>query len=362
VKRSFWLAIALFPLVAVAPASAFFGLGNNVERANARLAGCVVDFTNHNGTDRRIWSPALGERRDLYVYLPPGYDPAQSYPVVFWLHGIAQDEQSFLNDGIVDIFDSAIVSGKLPPLVVVVPDGSLTGRATTLWSSNAFLNTDAGRFGDYLMVDVWNFVFTRYSLRPEREAHVLAGVSIGGGNAFTQAIRNRDRIGVVFGIFPPLNLRWMDCNCRYKGKFDPCCWAWRTDISRGHEALARFYLVFTVRVRKLVYPLYGRGPDAIARISADNPIELLDTSNLQPGELEMYVAYAGRDQFNIDAQVESFLYRARQRGLDVAAAYDPRGRHDLRTARGFAPGIIDWLGSRLAPYGPGSNAPLQLAP
>jgi hypothetical protein len=362
VKRSLWFVIALIPLVAVAPAPAFFGLGDNVQRANARLAGCVVDYTNHNGADRRIWSPSLGERRDLYIYLPPGYNPTQAYPVVFWLHGIAQDEQSFLNDGIVDVFDTAIVSGKLPPLVVVVPDGSLTGRATTFWSSNAFLNTDAGRFGDYLMEDVWHFAFTHYALRPEREAHVLAGVSIGGGNAFTQAICNRDRIGVVLGIFPALNLRWMDCHCRYKGKFDPCCWTWRTDISHGREVLARFYLIFAVRVRKLVYPLYGRGPDTIARIMKDNPIELLDACNLRPGELEMYVAYGGRDQFNIDAQVESFLYRARERGLDVGVAYDPRGRHDLRTARGFAPGIIDWLGSRLAAYGPVPRVPQQLTP
>jgi S-formylglutathione hydrolase FrmB len=355
VKRSFWLVAALFPLVAISPVSALFGLGDNLERANARLAGRVVDYTNRHGVDRRIWSPALGERRDLYVYLPPGYDPCQAYPIVFWLHGIAQDEQSFVNDGIVDIFDTNIVAGKLPPLIVVAPDGSLKGRASLLWAGNAFVNTNAGRFGDYLMEDVWNFAFQNYPIRPEREAHVLAGVSIGGGNAFTQAIQHRDRVGVVAGVFPPLNLRWMDCHCRYKGKFDPCCWAWRTDISRGHEVLARFYVIFRVPVRKVVYPLYGRGPDAIARISADNPIELLDACDVRPGELEMYVAYAGRDQFNIDAQVESFLYRARQRGLCVAVAYDPRGKHDVRTAKEFAPNIIDWLGPRLAAYAPGLN-------
>ena len=361
-KRSLWLMAAFVPLVTISPAPALFGFGDNLQRANARLAGCVVDYTDHHGVDRRIWSPALGERRDLYVYLPPGYDPRQTYPIVFWLHGIAQDEQSFLNDGIVDIFDTAIVSGKLPPLIVVAPDGSLKGRASLLWAGNAFVNNNAGRFGDFLMEDVWNFAFTNYSIRPEREAHVLAGVSIGGGNAFTQAIQHRERVGVVVGVFPPLNLRWMDCHCRYKGKFDPCCWGWRTDVSRGHEVLARFCLVVPVRVRKVVYPLYGRGPDAIARISADNPIELLDAYDVRPGELEMYIAYAGRDQFNIDAQVESFLYRARQRGLDVAAAYDPRGKHDLRTALGFAPGIIDWLGPRLAPYAPPLDAFLSPCP
>jgi hypothetical protein len=339
-------------LVAVSRSSAVLGLGDNLERANRRLAGQVVDYTHNHGTDRRIWSPALCERRDLYVYLPPGYDPQQSYPVVFWLHGIAQDEQSFLDDEIVDVFDNAILCGKLPPMIVVAPDGSLMGRASLFFAGNAFLNTDAGRFGDYLMIDVWNFVFSNYPIRPEREAHVLAGVSIGGGNAFTHAIKNRDRIGVVVGIFPPLNLRWVDCHGRYAGNFDPCCWGWRTDIDRRREVLARFYVVIPIRVGKVAYPLYGKGPEAIARIAAHNPIELMVATNLQPGELAMYVAYGGKDEFNIDAQVESFLYVARCRGLEVGVGYEPNGRHNLRTARKLAPGIIDWLGPRLMPYGP----------
>jgi hypothetical protein len=67
----------------------------------------------------------------------------------------------------------------------------------------------------------------------------------------------------------------------------------------------------------------------------------------------MYIAYAGRDQFNIDAQVESFLYRARQRGLDVGVGYDPAGRHDRATVRKLYPGILAWLRPRLEPYSPG---------
>jgi S-formylglutathione hydrolase FrmB len=330
-------------------------LSDHLAQVNRRLAGHIVDYTRNHGEDRRIWSAALGQCRDVYIYLPPGFDPKQAYPVVFWLHGIAQDEQSFVTNGIAETFDEAIVAGKMPPVIVVAPDGSLKGRGSFCWATNSFLNTDAGRFQDYLLDDVWNFVVNHYPIRPEREAHVIAGVSIGGGNAFTLAIKFRDRFGVVFGIFPPLNLRWMDCHGSYTADFDPCCWGWRTDISRGHEVIARFCLVIPVRMRKVAYPLYGRGPDAIARISADNPIEMLDTYGVKPGDLQMYVAYAGRDQFNIDAQVESFLYRAQERGLCVTVGYDERGHHDLATAQRLAPGIVNWLGPRLAPFGPPVN-------
>ena len=66
----------------------------------------------------------------------------------------------------------------------------------------------------------------------------------------------------------------------------------------------------------------------------------------------MYLAYGGTDQFNLDAQVESFLFRAREKGLTVDVSYLPRGKHDIRTARKFLPDIIAWLAPKLAPYSP----------
>jgi hypothetical protein len=64
----------------------------------------------------------------------------------------------------------------------------------------------------------------------------------------------------------------------------------------------------------------------------------------------MYIAYGGKDEFNIDAQVESFLYRCKQRGLTVAVGYDPKGHHDIPTAVRLMPDLFDWLGAQLAPY------------
>src|SRR5258708_4750330 len=70
-----------------------------LNRVNRQLAGHIVDYTKNHGADRSLWSPALGQRRDMYVYLPPGYDPSKHYPLILWLHGFSQDEHSFLTVG-----------------------------------------------------------------------------------------------------------------------------------------------------------------------------------------------------------------------------------------------------------------------
>src|SRR5262249_49615199 len=198
-------------------------------RVSRPLHGQLIDHTHNHGVDRRIWSEALCQRRDLYVYLPPGYDPAQRYPLVLWLHGFGQDEESFL-DGIVQDMDAAMACGQLPPMIVAAPDGSISGHPCMMTAGSFYINSPAGRFEDYVMEDVWNFLVLNYPIRPEREAHVLAGVSMGGGGAYTLAIKHRDRFAVVLGIFPPLNSRWVDCHGRYMADFDPNCWGWRTDF------------------------------------------------------------------------------------------------------------------------------------
>jgi S-formylglutathione hydrolase FrmB len=342
--------------VAGAEASATNWLwGPNLHRVNQRLHGQLIDHTGNHGTDRRIWSAALGQRRDLYVYLPPGFDPCQRYPLLLWLHGFAQDEQSFA-DSVVGHLDAAIACGRLPPLIVAAPDGSLNGRPCLFTAGSFFVNSKAGAFEDYVMQDVWNFVLQQYPVRPEREAHMIAGASMGGGAAFNLAFKYRPCFKVVIGIFPPLNTRWLDCHCRYMSDFDPCCWGWRTDFSRGCETVGRFYGVVTIPLKKVIDPLYDRGPGVLDHVRRENPIEMLDRLDVREGELDLYVGYGGRDQFNLDAQVESFLYAARQRGLTVDVGYEPHGKHDLATALQLLPGILDWLAPRVVPYCPGMAA------
>ena len=72
---------------------------NEVVHLNEKISGSVIDFTNNHRVDRRFYSPALEQKRDMYVYVPPGYDPKERYPLMIWLHGFNQDEKDFFGSG-----------------------------------------------------------------------------------------------------------------------------------------------------------------------------------------------------------------------------------------------------------------------
>lgn len=308
-------------------------------RINRNLTGQLIDLTNNHGEDRRIWSPALNQKRSIYVYLPPNFDPCKRYPVTIFLHGAAQDEQFFMQSQ-VEGFDRAMASGAMPPTIICAPDGSIHGRATLRDCASFWANSQAGAFEDYLMCDVWNFLFETFPIRPEREYHALIGASMGGSAAFAQAIKHKDRIKTAIGFMPLLNLRYVDCHGKYRTDFDPECFGYRERM-RGFEALGRRKF-FVLRFTDLFTPMYGRGAQALCGISEINPLELMERTNLQPGELNLFVAYGGKDEFNVAAQVESFLYVAKQRGIEVGVAYDPNGRHDLASGRKLMPNAMKW--------------------
>jgi pimeloyl-ACP methyl ester carboxylesterase len=351
----YWAAVVVATALTAGPSPAFVDVfrictRNTVEKLNCRLAGRVIDYTDNHDRDRRLYSHALCEKRDLYVYVPPGYDGVRQFPGVLWLHGIGQDERNFLD--IAEVFDAGIRAGTMPPMVIAAPDGSVNGRPSVFNTGSFFINSRAGRFDDYATGEVWGFLTANYAVRPEREAHVIAGVSMGGMASYNLAFKHRDTFGHIAGIMPGLDLRYMDCHGNYRANYDPNCVAQRTEFRPNH-VIGRFYGIIAVREKRLLGPLIDyQKDDVLAFLMRENPAEMLTAYGVRPNEFGMFVGYGTEDEFNIDAQVEHFRDVAAARGICVTTVPVPGGKHNTETAYKLVPSLSRWLTGRVGPFVP----------
>jgi hypothetical protein len=79
-----------------------------------------------HGAVTAVWYPsaALKMTRRMMVYTPPGYEGSTvKYPVLYLIHGGAQDEEAWDNMGAANvIMDNLIAQGKAKPMIVVMPN------------------------------------------------------------------------------------------------------------------------------------------------------------------------------------------------------------------------------------------------
>ena len=208
------------------------------------------------------------------------------------------------------------------------------------------------------MCDLWGWAKQTFAIRPEREAHVIAGASMGGYGAFNLAFKHRDQFANVAGIMPPLDSQYLDCHGRYFANYDPNCVGRRTDFRRN-QIIGRFGLIL-VRHRRLLDPVFGRfGTPDIDYIRRNNPIEMLSIHDIGPHDYNMFIAYGTADEFNIDAQVEHFLDVAARRGISPTVVKMEGARHNATDGLKSFPALSRWMLHLLSPYAPSGLQPMQ---
>jgi esterase/lipase superfamily enzyme len=328
----------------------------NVERANGRLGGKVIDYTFNHGTDHRIYSPILGMRRDLYVYVPPGYDPRRSYPLILFFHMANADEHYFVHSSFLKVLDGLIQAGAFPPAVVAAPDGLLGAAGRFHRHHSMFINGPNGRFEDHVLQEVIPFLAANFSIRPEREAHALMGVSAGGYGAMSMAIEHQEYFGAVATMAGALNLRYYNADEVYFEDFDPATYRWKTRYVPNEVIGSYYHGLVRLRAKRFMAPAFG-DRDIEPLLGRTNPADRLFTSDIQPGQLAIYANYGGRDNFNFDAQGESFAWLAATKGIAVTLDRDPTGNHSFRYLRANIQRAFLWLGQHILPPTPEPLAP-----
>lgn len=351
-RRSVQLALALVFVLAGGdcsrPAACTACESASLNAINQQLSGTLIDYTNNHGCDNRIFSEILAQPRDLYVYLPPGYSPDKAYPLLMWFHGAFGDEHSILADYVLLLLDRLIASGTVPPLIFACPDGTFEGTRGLFTHHSFYVNGPGGRFEDHVMMEVVPFVETHYSVRPEREAHVFGGVSAGGFAAVGLTLKYRHQFHASGTLAAPVNMRLSNDKGKYFKNFNPKSYRWRDDY-RPKEVVGCFFGVVKLRSRRLIEHAFGPADEVLENVRLNNPADLLFALDVQPGEVQIYLNYPGCDNFNFDAQSESFEWLARCRGMNVVMSKDKHARHLTPYFSRNAASLFYWLGQQVLP-------------
>ncbi len=132
------------------------------------------------------------------VLLPPGYDaqPFRRYPVLYFFHGLGEDEQTLLRLGGWDLIQDLWDQKRIGKFVIAAPAAD----------RSFYIDSRDGRvrYQDFLVREFFPFIERHYRIRPGRRFRGVTGVSMGGYGALRLAFLYPGMFGSVSAHSPAL--------------------------------------------------------------------------------------------------------------------------------------------------------------
>jgi len=135
-------------------------------------------------------SKVLGRDLRYGIYLPASYNssPTKKYPVLYFLHGLFEDEMRWSTRGGTDqIMDRMIGEGKIGEFIVAIPFGG----------TSFYTNTRDGseRWEDAIVTEFVPMIELTYHVNASRATRGISGTSMGGYGALKIAMKHPDMFG-----------------------------------------------------------------------------------------------------------------------------------------------------------------------
>jgi len=139
-------------------------------------------------------SRILGDAVHYCVMLPPGYDKpdpkhSQRYPVLYFLHGLGDNEQTLFKTGGLTVIDDFREQHKVGDFLIVTPEAK----------ASFYVNSANGkvRYSDFFLQEFIPYVEGKYRVRRVRNARGITGISMGGYGALRFAFAHPELFSAV---------------------------------------------------------------------------------------------------------------------------------------------------------------------
>jgi enterochelin esterase family protein len=149
-------------------------------------------------------SKVVGDKRDFFVYTPPGYDPKaeRTYPTLYLLHGFSDDASAWTAVGRAElILGNLIAQGKARPMLVVMPLGygapEIVARTGSGLQDHALRDRNYEKFREALLTEVIPEVEKSYLVARDRGSRAIAGLSMGGTESLLTSLNALDHFAWV---------------------------------------------------------------------------------------------------------------------------------------------------------------------
>lgn len=158
------------------------------------LAGVLATAQSRidcNALDSRILKQVV----HYCVYLPAGYDqsasqhPPRRYPVLYFLHGLGDNEQTLFNSGGWTLLDDLRNQHKMGDFLIVAPEGR----------RSFYINAADGsvRYSDFFLQEFLPQIERKYRVRAGPAGRAISGISMGGYGALRFAFAHPELFSAV---------------------------------------------------------------------------------------------------------------------------------------------------------------------
>jgi S-formylglutathione hydrolase FrmB len=136
----------------------------------------------------KVPSKYVGSDVSYCALLPPSFDAnkTKTFPILYLLHGLGDNEQSLINTGIWNMVDELQSRGSIGEFVIVTPRA---GRSFYINAKASGAKATTAKYEDFFVREFVPQIEKKYHAGGSRSRRAIAGLSMGGFGALRTAFK-----------------------------------------------------------------------------------------------------------------------------------------------------------------------------